>query len=82
MMRKYEGGTSDPSVTHLAIMADLFGVSADYLLGRSDDPGGQYVPVINDLSGDERRLVARFREDGWYGVARLVVARLAGRSEE
>lgn len=32
-------GTSTPRVEALASIADYFGVSMDYLWGRSDDPG-------------------------------------------
>ncbi len=33
---RYEKGDSEPSLENLARLADLFDVSADYLLGRSD----------------------------------------------
>lgn len=32
----YEQGTREPSLKTLAIICDYFGVSADYLIGRSD----------------------------------------------
>ncbi len=34
----YEKGKSYPEVRNLIILADYFGVSTDYLLGRTDNP--------------------------------------------
>lgn len=34
----YERGKNYPEVRNLVILADFFGVSIDYLLGRTDDP--------------------------------------------
>jgi len=36
--RRYEAGDIDPSATNVIKLADFFEVSADYLLGRSDNP--------------------------------------------
>lgn len=35
-IKRYETGKQDASSTHLVLIADFFGVSADYLLGRSN----------------------------------------------
>ena len=35
---RYENGLREPSNVVLLAMADFFGVSADYLLGRTDTP--------------------------------------------
>lgn len=37
---KWEKGMSQPSADHIAGICDLFGVSADYLIGRTDSPTG------------------------------------------
>lgn len=34
----YEKGNREPPISVLAALADFFDVSADYLLGRSDNP--------------------------------------------
>lgn len=34
----YERGEREPTVSMIVALADLYGVSADYLLGMSDDP--------------------------------------------
>jgi len=39
--RKYEAGDNDPSASNIIKLADLFDVSADYILGRSDNPQRQ-----------------------------------------
>lgn len=36
-IRFYESGEREPSLDVLIKLADYFGVTADYLLGRSDD---------------------------------------------
>lgn len=36
--QSYEGGTRTPVFDRLVAMADFFGVSLDYLVGRSGDP--------------------------------------------
>ncbi len=33
---RYENGQSEPTLTNLVKLADLFDVSVDYLLGRTD----------------------------------------------
>ncbi len=33
---RYENGTSEPTQENLVKLADIFGVSVDYLLGRDD----------------------------------------------
>ena len=35
----YEGGRRRPDYETLVALADLFGVSTDYLLGRTEEPG-------------------------------------------
>lgn len=34
----YEAGTREPSIEKLIALADYFGVSIDYLVGRTDNP--------------------------------------------
>jgi len=72
---KYENGNVDPSATYLKKMAEVLQVSADYLLGLSDDPKGQLG--ANEMNNDERDLLDKFRRDGWSGVAHLLGDQLA-----
>lgn len=39
--QNYEGGQREPDFETLVALADLLGVSADYLLGRVDTPEGK-----------------------------------------
>ena len=36
--RRYGSGEREPSASTLTVLADFFGVSADYLLGRTEQP--------------------------------------------
>lgn len=36
--QRYENGEREPTMSALVALADFFNVSADYLLGRSDNP--------------------------------------------
>ena len=48
-----------PSANMLEKIADYVGCSVDYLIGRSDNPNGMID--AKDLSTDEKRLVAAYR---------------------
>ena len=37
MYARYERGANEPPLRHLLVLADYYGVSVDYLLGRSDE---------------------------------------------
>ncbi len=37
MYARYERGANELPLRHLLVLADYYGVSADYLLGRSDE---------------------------------------------
>ncbi len=56
---RYENGEADPSGDVIARMADAFDVSADYLLGRTDDP----TPCFQseDLTFQERAVLSAIR---------------------
>ena len=56
---EYEKGRSEPNIDTLIKLADTFGCSIDYLVGRSDDFG-----VVNSrqyVSKDEASLLDSFR---------------------
>jgi len=75
MIQKYETGINDPTSYILKFMARQLDVSADYLLGMTDDPRIQVrEPSLND---SERIILEIFRRDGWQGVARLSVEHLS-----
>ncbi len=77
----YEKGIATPPIEVVKAYADFFGVSADYLLGRSDDLG--YVTVQSSapaLSEKEETLLRYFRSlsDDLQGAALETVRVLAG----
>lgn len=50
---KYETGASEPSFEMLRKLTEIFGVSSDYLLGRTSGPGekvGKLTPVLGDVA--------------------------------
>ncbi len=55
-----EMGKRNPTGSTIAMLADYFGVSADYLLGRSDDFGYvtvQSSPTVPALAEDQKQLL-------------------------
>jgi len=60
-INKYENHNVEPDITMLSQMADFFGTTIDYLVGRSDErtPPGKETPP--GLSAREGRLLAYYR---------------------
>lgn len=56
---KYENLTVEPDIQMLIMIADLFGVSVDYLIGHSEGGGTCAAQVI--LTNDEIRHLALWR---------------------
>lgn len=54
----WEKGKSEPTSGFIIAIADCFGCTTDYLLGREDDYGN--VNINSDLSESEVYLLARF----------------------
>lgn len=66
-VNKYENHNIEPDIELLCQIADVFDVSIDYLVGRSDDQNHQYVSLESDgsmpvISVGECRLVRDYRE--------------------
>ena len=74
-IHRYEAGISDPSTDNLRILADVLGVSADYLLSKTDDPRGNIGD--GELDDNERTMLETYRRDGWPGVIRLGAERIS-----
>lgn len=62
----YESGKHYPSYTMLVKLSNLFGVSIDYLMGRSDTAS----PSTPGLTSDERKLLADYRALAPLGQAK------------
>lgn len=55
----WERGKREPSIDDLIRLADFFGVSIDYLVGREED--GVVIVSGNELSKDESALIDKLR---------------------
>ena len=60
---RYENGTRQPSIETLLRMADLFGVTVDYLLGRQNVENSALSKYEIDLVTAARNADDRARED-------------------
>jgi transcriptional regulator with XRE-family HTH domain len=67
---RWESGTFTPNTETLVRLAKILGVSADYLLGLSDDP----LPHmrIDNMTEDERRVVAAMRHGDKLEAIRVI----------
>lgn len=60
---RWENGLNEPAAMYVIKLADFFGVSTDYLLGRSDDFGNVTINgSAPKLSDEEREILALFRK--------------------
>ena len=61
---RWENGKVDPSSSFVVKLADFFQVSADYLLGRTDDLGNIVIQGENNFPTSllEQRLILDFRK--------------------
>ena len=75
LVRRYEIGASDPTGHSLKVLAEQLGVSADYLLGMTDDPRGHYGD--GKLNPDEQKLLDSYRREGLGGLVRFVGEQMA-----
>ncbi len=74
-INRIESGAREPVASHLMKIANVLGVSIDYLVGLTDDPHGH--SSLSGLGVYERELVETFRREGWPGVFRLGAERLS-----
>jgi transcriptional regulator with XRE-family HTH domain len=68
----YERETVEPTAKHLKKMAETLNVSADYLLGLTDDPLGHYGSA--EIDDDERAIIRAFRQGRWREVIQVAAA--------
>lgn len=52
-LQRYEQGGTEAPVSILSKLADIFGVTTDYLLGRTDTPGLHFVKSEHEFLNDE-----------------------------
>jgi transcriptional regulator with XRE-family HTH domain len=73
-MNKYERGKNSPSVENIIQLAELLEVSADYLLGLTDDPNTFYEV---DLTPEEVALITEVRRQSAVNSMRILTDLLA-----
>ncbi len=56
---RWENGLNEPAISFAIALADFFGVTVDYLIGRTDELGNVAAmpPAAPALAEDERRLL-------------------------
>lgn len=76
-LSRYETGVRGLDVETICRLCDIFGVTADYLLGRSIQPG-------SPISDDEWQLLAAYRaaDDDARALVRLALKRFAEPGEQ
>lgn len=69
---RYEAGEADPLSDVVSRMAEIFEVSTDYLLGRTDDP----TPIfgVSDFTQAERDILAALRRGEPFEAVKLIAA--------
>ncbi len=60
-VNKYENQNVEPDIKTLVKMADFFGVSLDYLVGRTDIKEMITKPKMSDLNETEAEVIIKFR---------------------
>lgn len=71
LIYRYEAKGVQPSSDHLAKIARTLNVSADYLLGLTDKPKGQYGDTLSDL---DRQLLEIFHNGDSMALMRFILA--------
>ena len=59
LLSHYENGAREPGLDFVCRACEYYGVSAEYLLGRTDEPGGETAPRLHALAEELRALAAR-----------------------
>lgn len=68
---RYENGKTDPSGDILSRIAQVLDVTADYLLGLTDDPHPNLK--IDNLTSQERKVLSAMRHGDYFEAIRVIV---------
>ncbi len=58
---RWENGENEPTYSQLVKIADYFGVTIDYLVGREDDFGVVKLENLSQISNDEKELISAYK---------------------
>ena len=62
LLSHYENGAREPGLPFVCRACDYYGVSADYLLGRADNPGMAVSAEMHDMAEQLRALANRMEK--------------------
>ena len=62
LLSHYENGAREPGLDFVCRACEYYGVSADYLLGRTDEPGGETSAAAARAGGGASRSCRARRE--------------------
>ena len=71
-LSKWKTGYNEPNFDDIIMLAKYFDVSADYLLGLSDDLGAPIPAPASALPADEKELLDLYRQLNYEGKQRLL----------
>lgn len=57
LLSHYENGAREPGLNFVCRVCDYYGVTADYMLCRSDDPAGGRTDTVKAILGQLRGLI-------------------------
>ena len=77
LLSHYENGAREPKLEFIVKACDYYGVSADYILGRSDKRGGEFVRLtktvgdiahsLEELKITEAELIKKLKQSANIG---------------
>jgi transcriptional regulator with XRE-family HTH domain len=76
-IKRWEKGEVVPSSDSLRRLAEFFGVTADYLLGLTDNPQGEIS--MSDLTEEEQQLILLSRSKVWGRFLELALGIFEGK---
>ncbi|GHU58602.1 transcriptional regulator [Clostridia bacterium] len=72
--QNYEIGKSTPNFKNLILIADYFGVSIDYLVGRTDETAinkTQSQEILDDFSEEDIEIITKYKRLDGNGKAKI-----------
>ena len=63
LLSHYENGAREPGLSFVCRACDYYGVTADYLLGRTDETHGETAAKLSSLAGELRALADRLESE-------------------
>ena len=71
---RYERGEREPSFQTVSYIADVFGTTADYLYGNSDESSSKIISISEDENPELYKLVLEYKNDSAFAKRILAYA--------